>query len=223
MDEKKFDIGDYIYYIIIVIACVVAGVVPPLIGSIAGLGLAFPTTVAGWIIWSILQVINAVSGCMILYAFGAQGKDNVKDHPSHLEALRLLRLHKIEDEKLLISPQEWERQVWKKKAIWLGIGLLVGGVALTNAVLAFDVVRFLVQCLTIVMSVSFGLLHMKSTEHMYSVYYLEYAEQRVRIKTEEEINAQTTNYLEITTTSTVERTREIPIKENNNNGNNQPQ
>lgn len=66
---------------------------------------------------------------------------------------------------------------------------------------------------------------MKQTEYKYTDYYLEYAEQQVRLKEEEEekarkakeeLEATTTHYLEVTTTSTVERTREIPIKEETN-------
>lgn len=46
--------------------------------------------------------------------------------------------------------------------------------------------------------------------------YLAYAKYMVQEKEKEEEAAQTTNYLEITTTSTIERTREIPIKEETN-------
>lgn len=213
MDGNKIKLTDYVNYIIIVIACIIMGILPPLLGTVAGLGLAFPTTVAGWIVWSILQVANSVANCLMFYAFTKQGKDNVKNHPSYLEAVRLLRVNKIFKIVVLISPQEWEKKGWRQKIIWMFVGTLVGGIALTQAVLAFDVVRFITQLITIIFGLLFGLFQMKKTEEMYSDYYLEYAEQQVRLKQEEELAATTTNYLEITTTSTVERTREIPITE----------
>ena len=201
-------------YVIIVIACIIIAFIPPLIGSVAGMGLALPTTAAGWVIWVVLQACGTIANCLMFYAFTAQGKDNIKAHPSYLKAVELLRVNKIFTEVILISPQEWERKSWGKKMAWVAAGTLLGGIALTQAVLAFDGIRFITQLITMTFGLLFGALHMKKTETMYSDYYLEYAEQQVRMKKEEELAAQTTNYLEITTTSTVERTREIPIKEN---------
>lgn len=204
-------ITKYTNYIIIIVATLIAGIVPPMIGSVAGLAIAFPTTVSGWLVWSVIQICSAIANCLIFYAFLNQGKDNVKDHPSYLKARELLRINGIGKETLLISPQQWERGEWRSRVIWLFIGTLLGGIALTQAILAFDVVRFICQIFAVAFAILFGLLEMKKAEEKYSDYYLEYAEQQVAIKKQEEEDAQTTNYLEITTTSTVERTREIPI------------
>lgn len=212
-------ITKYSNYIIIIVASIIAGFIPPMIGSIAGLAIVFPTTAAGWMLWSVIQICSAIANCLIFYAFISQGKDNVKDHPSYIKARELLRIHGIGKDVILVSPQEWERGEWRTKVIWLFIGTLLGGIALTQAILAFDVVRFICQLFAITFAILFGLIEMKKTEEMYSDYYLEYAEQQVSIKKEEELAAQTTNYLEITTTSTVERTREIPIKENSSGEN----
>ena len=218
--ESKVRFTDYINYIIVSIAALIAGVIPPFLGSVAGLGLCFPTTVAGWVVWAVLQVCNAVANCLIFYALTAQGKDNAKKMENYTKAVELLRLNKIGKEERLISPQEWEARGWKKKMAWMAVSTLVGGVALTQAVLTFDALRFIIQLVSITFAVLFGLFHMKQTEYRFSDYYLEYAEQEVRLKEEEaeaakqaELEAQTTAYLEITTTTTVERTREIPIKE----------
>ena len=224
MTEAKVRITDYINYIIVVVACLLAGIVPPFLGTVAGLGLCFPTTAAGWIVWTVLQVCNSIANCLIFYALTEQGKDTAKKLPSYAAAIALLRQHNISKEVLLISPQEWEQRGWKKKVAWMAIGTLVGGVALTQAALTFDAMRFIVQIISITFAILFGLFHMKEAEYKYSDYYLEYAEQQVRFKqeeeeaarkAEEELAAQTTHYLEITTTSKVERTREIPIKEEN--------
>ena len=226
MNETKVRFSDYINYIIVVVAGLIAGIVPPFLGTVAGLGLCFPTTTAGWIVWAILQVCNAVANCLIFYALTAQGKDNAKKMPAYISAVELLRINKIGKEVRLISPQEWEANGWKKKMAWMAISTLVGGVALTQAVLTFDALRFIIQLISITFAILFGLFHMKQTEYKYTDYYLEYAEQQVRLKNEaeeetrkaeEELNATTTHYLEITTTSTVERTREIPIKEETTN------
>ena len=204
-------ITKYTNYIIIIVATIIAGIIPPMIGSIAGLAIAFPTTLSGWLVWSVIQICSAIANCLIFYAFLSQGKDNVKDHPSYLKARELLRVNGIGKDVLLISPQEWERGEWRTKMIWLFIGTLLGGIALTQAILAFDVVRFICQIFAVAFAILFGLIEMKKAEEKYSDYYLEYAEQQVALKKQEEEDAQTTNYLEITTTSTVERTREIPI------------
>lgn len=216
-DTKRFSILEYTNYIIIVVACLIAAVVPPFLGTVTGIGLCFPTTTAGWIVWGILQLCNCTANCLLLYAFTSQGKDDAKTHPSYKKAIELLRLNKISKETLLMSPQEWEHKVWRKKAIWMFIGTLVGGIALTQAVLSFDALRFIVQLITLTFGIVFGLFQMKATKEMYTDHYLEYAEQQVRIKKEEELAATTTNYLEITTTSTVERTRQIPLTEENSN------
>lgn len=218
--ESKVRFTDYINYIIVSIVAIIAGVVPPFLGSVVGLGLCFPTTVAGWVVWAVVHVCNAVSNCLIFYALTEQGKDNAKKMENYGKAIELLRLNKIGKEQRLISPQEWEANGWKKKMAWMAISTLVGGVALTQAVLTFDALRFIVQLVSITFALLFGLFHMKHTEYRYTDYYLEYAEQEVRLKEEEleaakqaELESQTTAYLEITTTTTVERTREIPIKE----------
>lgn len=219
-DTYDFKISKYIYVVIIIVSLIIGGLIPPLLGTVAGLGLSFPTTAAGWIVWGILQVCNMIANCLMFYAFTAQGKENIKKHPSHIAAKELLRINNIHKEEILISPQEWEKRSWMKKMALMGAGTLLGGVALTQAVIAFDVIRFIVQVITLTIGLLFGLIQMKAIEEKYTDYYLEYAEQQVRIKKEEEIAAQTTDYLEITTTSVIERTREIPINETEETNNN---
>lgn len=211
---EDFKLTKYIYVIIIVLSLIIGGFIPPLLGTVAGLGLSFPTTVAGWIVWGILQGCNVVSNCLMFYAFNSQGKENIRKHPTYLKAVELLRINNITKQEILISPQEWEKRSWIKKMCFMAVGTLFGGVALTQAVIAFDVLRFIVQIITLTIGLIFGLVQMKTIEDKYTDYYLEYAEQEVRIKKEEELTAQTKDYLEITTTSIIERTREIPKEEN---------
>lgn len=185
-NRKKSKLSEWTNYIIITAACLLMGFVPPMIGAVVGFGLLLPTTTAGWIIWTVLQVSNAIANCLMFYAFTAQGKDNIKTHPSFIKATEILRSNEVYKENILMSPQEWEHRGWGKKMAWMAICTILGSTALTQAVVAFDVIRFITQIITIIFGLLFGLIQMKKTEEMYSDYYLEYAEQQARIKKEQE-------------------------------------
>lgn len=185
-NKEKIKISDYTNYIIIGIACLIMGLIPPLLGTVTGLGIHFPTTSAGWLVWAVLHASNTISNCLIYYAFTTQGKENAKNTTSYNKAITLLSENNVFKEKILISPQEWEKRGWSKKILWLVIGTFASSVALTQAVLAFDVVRFISQIVILTFGLLFGLVQMKKTEEKYSSYYLEYAEQRVRLKKDED-------------------------------------
>lgn len=207
-----FDFRKSRNYLIMIITSIVMLLFPPFMGSIAGLGWAFPTTPAGWIVWAILNISSAIFNCLLFYAFIEQGKDNVKEDPKQLAAIDMLKVNNIVEEKILLSPQQIEAREWKTKAVWIAVGTLLGTIALTQAILQFDAIRLISQILALTVGLIFGILEQKKIEWTYTDHYLAYAEQQVRFKQEAEAKTNITEYIEETSITTIQKTRELPLE-----------
>ena len=180
--QDNFKFSDHISTILIFLGSFGLLCFSPFLGSFVGLAVVFPTTVVGWALFLTLNISSALFNSLIFYAFLRKGKELAYKTEEYKKARELLRLWNIHPEDILISPQDWEKGEWKKKAIWIAIGTLLGGIALTQAVLSFDIVRFISQALVLLMGLVFGALEQELAKEKYSIYYLEYAEQQVRFR-----------------------------------------
>lgn len=174
--DKKW--SDYLYYALIGVISIISLLFLPMIGSDVGLAFKIPNTFAGWIVFITSKLIVATLNILIFHCFIKQAKVNVKDNPKYKEAKELLEsiLHdEIRENVLPKSPKEWHRKQYESKGITLFITTILGTLALTQAILTYDWMVMLTYLFTIVMSLIFGIIEMKSTEQYWTEEYPAYA------------------------------------------------
>ena len=166
----------YTYYIIIGVVSLIALVFLPMIGSTADMGFKVPDSAVGWVVWIFTRIIVAALNMLIFYCFMEQAKVNVKDDPGYKEALKLLAdATNDKREKLPRSPEKWQLQQYSRKGVLVFAATLLGTVALTQAILAFDWVTMLTYLFTIIMGIIFGVVQMKSAEAYWTEEFVRYA------------------------------------------------
>ena len=176
MNEALEKIKAGLYYCIIAIISLIALFFLPALGSSVGIGLALPTTTAGWIVYVVTKVIIAVINVLIFHCFRLQGKLNVEKHEDYLKAKKILQQDGKHKTAIPFSPSQWNRNQWLSKGITLFITSILSVFALTQAVLSFDWIAMLTYLFTIIMGLIFGVLQMKKEEEYWTIGYLEYAE-----------------------------------------------
>ena len=78
------------YYIVIAVLSILTLCVFPFLGSSISASIQFPTTKSGWIIWGVTKGAICLINMIIFYSFMKQGKLNIKDNPTYIEALTIL-------------------------------------------------------------------------------------------------------------------------------------
>ena len=178
MQEKKFDINAYIYYVLIFLISLAALVFLPLLGSEIGLGWKVPNTVAGWFVWVGTKAIVAILNVMIYHCFIQQGRTNAKSTAPYKEAEKLLsELARKEDKEVRKprSPREFLGPEYVRKGIIIFVTTAMATVALTQAILSYDPANLMSYIFTIIMGILFGIIEMKKVEEYFTVEYLDYA------------------------------------------------
>lgn len=185
MNEALEKIRAGLYYCIIGIISLIALFFLPALGSSVGIGLALPTTTAGWIVYIVTKVIIAVINVLIFHCFRLQGKLNVEKHEDYIKAKKILQKDGKHKNTIPFSPSQWNRNQWLSKGITLFLTSILSVFALTQAVLSFDWIAMLTYLFTIIMGLIFGVLQMKKEEEYWTVGYLEYAEYITNINSTE--------------------------------------
>ena len=166
----------YTYYIIIGVVSLIALVFLPMIGSTADMGFKVPDSAVGWVVWIFTRIIVAALNMLIFYCFMEQAKVNVKDDPGYKEALQVLAdTVSNNKERAPRSPEKWQLQQYSRKGVLVFAATLLGTVALTQAILAFDWVTMLTYLFTIIMGIIFGVVQMKSAESYWTEEFVRYA------------------------------------------------
>ena len=169
------NIRRYIYYALVGVISMVMLVFMPMLGSSAGLHWSLPTTTAGWIVYVVCKLCSSGFNISLFHCFNKQGKLNIADSDSYLEARRLLKAADARSVKLARSPFQYHRDIYGKKGFTIFIATLLGTVGLSQAALTFDVKEFLVQIIALIIGIVMGVLQMKDTESYWTEEYLEYA------------------------------------------------
>lgn len=147
----------------------------PAMGSVVGLAWVLPTTTAGWVVYVISKLCSAMFNVLIFHLFNKQGKLNILQHPSYLKASKMLYNASEARIKLPRSPKQFSRDTYGKKGITVFLATLLGTVGLSQAVLTFSMTEFIVQLISLVLALVFGILQMKTTEEFWTVEYEQYA------------------------------------------------
>lgn len=176
--KTKEALNHYAYYIMIIIVSIIVIFVPPLLlGAIKGdVGFAFPSTVAGWVLWSLLNGSMSLANIAILSLFKMQAKKNVKDHPKYKEACQIL--DNVQNKKVLYiprSPKKMNMQDYIKKVVCILITTLGSSIAITSLMLSFDIYTLISTLLSTVITIVLSWNAMMKDEVYWTNEYLFYA------------------------------------------------
>ena len=167
--KKKVDL--WLYYILIGVITFVALVFLPFFGSEVGMAFNFPNTAAGWVVYIVQQALMALVNVLIFHSFICQSYINVKDNENYIKARDIF--HSFENKEYVpMTLQQFNRKEYGTKAVWIAIGTLMGGFALTQAILSYDYIRALAYLFTIIMGIVFGIFEMKKYETYLTYEYL---------------------------------------------------
>lgn len=179
MDSRTF-INRYLYYALIFVLSLVCLFFLPMLGSTAGLAFDIPTTIIGWVVWSVSNLCSAGLNTLMFHFFIKQGKVNIKNDPAYIAANQLLQKNELRQVDKPLSPREWHARQYRNKGISLFLFTVLGTISFGQALLVFNFVKFLSQAITLLIGLVFGFMEMKSTEEYWTVEYPEYAELRVK-------------------------------------------
>lgn len=167
--KKKVDL--WLYYILIGVITFVALVFLPFFGSEVGMAFNFPNTAAGWVVYIVQQALMAIVNVLIFHSFICQSYINVKDDENYIKARDIF--HSLDNKEYIpMTLQQFNKKEYGTKAVWIAIGTLMGGFALTQAILSYDYIRALAYLFTIIMGIVFGIFEMKKYETYLTYEYL---------------------------------------------------
>lgn len=217
---RKF-ISDSKNGIAVVVLSLISMFLVPLLGSYATGKALMPSNTIGWIIYFTSAVAVSLCCLMIYLALHNQGKLNVKDEQEYIDAkeLHLKNFKRMNGKEIIpVDPFKWEKQEKIKKGIFQTLGIFFGLLGFGLAVLVWNNSQFISSCISIVMALSFGLVHMGDVERMFTEGWLEWELYIEKKLNDEEIEKQKNQKLEafqqetINNTSFVEKV-ESDIKE----------
>lgn len=214
--NKALDL--YLYYILIGVLSFIALVFLPFFGSEVGMAFTFPTTAAGWVVYITQQALMALVNILIFHSFICQSYINVKDNPNYIAARDIF--HKDNKEYIPLTLAQFNRKEYGKKGVAIFLGTLLGGFALTQAILTYDYVRMLAYLFTIIFGIIFGIYEMKKYEEYLTYEYLQSALYYQR-KKEEQLKQETENAKQTETVAyqDMEVVEDEPIHEANDTSN----
>lgn len=184
--EKPKSLDLYLYYILIGVLSFIALVFLPFFGSEVGMAFTFPTTAAGWVVYITQQALMALVNILIFHSFICQSYINVKENPNYKAARDIFHSYDSK-EYIPMTLAQFNRKEYGKKGTTIFIGTLIGGFALTQAILTYDYVRMLAYLFTIIMGIVFGIYEMKKYEEYLTYEYLQSALYYQKKKEEEKL------------------------------------
>lgn len=191
-------INRYLYYALIFVLSAVCLFFLPMLGTEMGMAFVLPNTVIGWVIFIVSNLCSATLNVLMFHFFIKQGKVNIKQDPAYIAANELLQEIEPQYVEKALSPREWHRKQYRNKGISIFVFTVVGTISFGQAILVFDLVKFLSQAITLIFGLVFGFMEMKAVEEFWTVEYPDYARARVKQiaqeaeqkKKEEELKAQ---------------------------------
>ena len=175
----------YLYYGLIFILSLIMLCFLPMVGSEVGMDWDVPDTTIGWIVWGVTNLTSAFFNVMLFHFFIKQGKQNIIEDERYIAANELLARHKVKKVARPLSPRQWHGRQYSKKGVMIFVFTVVGTISFSQAILMWNLTKFLAQIMTLVSGVVFGFMQMKTTEEYWTIEYPEYAQMRVAQETAE--------------------------------------
>lgn len=173
--SKRELIKQYSNYAIIALVSLVAMVVIPMLGSDIGLGLNFPDTPAGWVVWGITKACVATVNMLLFHCFTMQGKVNSIKDPHYIEACKILMQYKDKDAEKPVSPRVWLAKQYGFKGTTVFVTSALSAIGLTQAILTFNIVQMITYAITVLMGLVAGVLQMNKAEVYWTDTFYKYA------------------------------------------------
>lgn len=173
---RKF-ISDSKNGIAVIVLSLVSMFLVPLLGSYATGQALMPSTIIGWIIYFTSAIAVSLCCLFIYLALHNQGKLNVKDEEEYIQAkeLHLKNFKRMNGKEIIpVDPFKWERNQKIKKGIFQTLAIFMGLLGFGLAILVWNNSQFISSCISIVMAISFGLVHMGDVERMFTEGWLEW-------------------------------------------------
>ena len=169
--------GQYLYYILVGVVSLLLLCFLPFLGTEVGLAFVLPTTVGGWIVFAIEKLSMAVCNMLIFACFVQQARVNIADNKDYKEALDRYNKGIRQDKRYVPkSPKEYFRGTYIKKGSTVFLTTIVGTIALTQAILTFDIVVFITTVFALVMALVFGIYSMKRVELYWTQEFINFVE-----------------------------------------------
>ena len=172
--------NQYLYYSLIFVLSLVSLVFLPMVGTELGMAFILPDTLIGWVIFVVASITSAILNVLMFHFFVKQGKVNIKDDANYKRALQLLYDNEIHTNERPLSPRAWHTREYTKKGLSLFVFTVLGTISFGQAILAFNLAKFLSQAITLIIGLVCGFMEMKATEEYWTVQFPEYAELHVK-------------------------------------------
>lgn len=183
----------YSNYLIIGICSIVALIFFPFLGSEVGMAFVLPTTTAGWIVWVATKICVGALNIVIFHSFIQQSKINASTHPNYVQAMEILQRTK-DKEYIPISPAQFYRKEYGIKGTTIFITSILSAIALSQAILTFDLATFLTYLFTIIGGVIAGILEMQKCYEWnvsdllkYALYYEKKVKEQEELQKKQEL------------------------------------
>lgn len=177
--EIRKTLNDSAYFIIIGLISMLAVFLPPLfMGCLSSdIGLAFPKTVEGWILYAIMNVSTAIANISLLVLFKLQAKKNARKNENFVKANDIL--NKLAGRKEVFiprSPAKMDAGDYTRKILAIVASTFTASITLTSLILSFDWMTLLSCLVSIIITLCISWITMINNEIYWTEEYLLYAE-----------------------------------------------
>ena len=175
----RVKINDYAYFAIIGLISMLSVFIPPLfMGCLqSDIGLAFPKSMAGWILWFIMNGSVAIANVCLLVLFKLQAKKNARNDPNFKKANEIMNRMAGQKEVFIPrSPTRMNVTDYTKKVVCIIVATLTSSVTLTSLILSFDWLTLLSCLVSIIITLCISWITMLNNEIYWTEEYILYAE-----------------------------------------------
>ncbi len=177
--EIRRALNDSAYFIIIGLISMLSIFIPPLfMGCLSSdIGLAFPKTIEGWILYIIMNTSTAIANISLLVLFKLQAKKNARKDPNYIKANEIL--NKLAGRKEIWvprSPAKMNAGDYTRKILAIIISTFTASITLTSLILSFDWMTLLSCLISIIITLCVSWITMINNEIYWTEEYILYAE-----------------------------------------------
>ena len=177
--EIRKTINDSAYFIIIGLISLLAVFIPPLfMGCLSSdIGLAFPKSLEGWILYGIMNGSTAIANISLLVLFKLQAKKNARKDPNYIRANEILnKLAGTKEIWVPRSPAKMNAGDYTRKVIAIVVSTFTASITLTSLILSFDWMTLLSCLVSIIITLCISWITMINNEIYWTEEYILYAE-----------------------------------------------